>query len=75
VYGKSQPELLHEFLRERGSADTDMLQLTELKEFALSRVEAAARRRHAPEPEPAPAPTTPLSRAQRRRAAAAIFGQ
>jgi hypothetical protein len=74
LYGRGQQELLHEFLRERGSAETDTLQLTELKEFtywlfkyrvrmhegarvasdtrkglaALSRVEAAFRRRTAP---------------------------
>jgi len=100
IYGKTQPDLLREFLRERGSAETDTLQLTELKEFtywlfkyrvrshegarvasdtrkglaALSRVEAAARRRHAPEPaEAVPAPTSPPTRAQRRRAASGLF--
>jgi hypothetical protein len=80
IYGRSQAELLSEFLKERGCADTDELDLTELKEFtywlfkyrvrngegarvasdtrkglaALSRVEAAARRRLVV-PEPAEA--------------------
>jgi hypothetical protein len=76
LYGRPQRELLTEFLRERGSPDTDTLQLTDLKEFtywlfkyrvrmhegarvasdtrkglaALSRVEAAFRKRLHQEP-------------------------
>ena len=76
LYGRTQKELLADFLRERGSAETDTLQLTEAKEFtywlfkyrvrthegarvasdtrkglaALSRVEAAFRKRLQPEP-------------------------
>jgi hypothetical protein len=80
LYGRPQRELLSEFLRERGSPETDTLQLTDLKEFtywlfkyrvrthegarvasdtrkglaALSRVEAAFRKRLQPEPADTP---------------------
>ena len=80
LYGRSQPELLGEFFKERGVDETDSLQLTQLKEFtywlfkyrirshegarvasdtrkglaALSRVEAAFRKRMAPEAVQAP---------------------
>ncbi|MPZ48182.1 MAG: hypothetical protein GEU75_02525 [Dehalococcoidia bacterium] len=76
IYGRSQPELLADFLKERGRAPTDEIDLSDFKEFtywlfkyrvrtgegarvasdtrkglaALSRVEAAARKRLLPSP-------------------------
>jgi len=76
IYGRSQAELLSEFLKEQGRAETDEIDLSDLKAFtywlfkyrvrtgegarvasdtrkglaALSRVEAAFRRRILPEP-------------------------